>query len=413
MRHDTTYKTVKKNKIIKQIKLFKPHGKQLEILEFIENEEFNNIVICAGRRFGKTMLCCNVLLKWAIDNKNTENGYICYSHDQRKVVFTEFINLFKHLKLFSYVNNTECTIHLKNNSKIFFRLGSYPAVENLRGRKFSLLILDEFSSFKRGVYASVLQPTFATMQKYKAIFISTPKGKGEFWELYNKGVSGEKGWKSFRFKTEDSPYVNKQFLKDVESQIPEHIFRQEYLAEFLTNGGEVFNNIDKCIDDTVHQPIRKKDYVMGVDVGIKNDYTVCTVVDYNNVVQEIQRFNQIEMREIVTRIKNLSQKWNDCNIRVENNMYQGVVEMLREEGCNVKEFNTNMESKKKIIERLCVLFENEKIRIPNNQILIDELINYTYTYNETTRNVSYNAPAGLHDDCVMSLAIACWYTKFN
>jgi hypothetical protein len=42
---------------------------------------------------------------------------------------------------------------------------------------------------------------------------------------------------------------------------------------------------------------------------------------------------------------------------------------------------------------------------------LQELIDFTYFYNETTRNVQYRAPAGQHDDCVMSLALASWAKK--
>lgn len=118
------------------------------------------------------------------------------------------------------------------------------------------------------------------------------------------------------------------------------------------------------------------------------------------------------MTYIVSQIERMWSKWNKATVRVENNMYQGIIELLVEKDVDVIAFNTNTKSKKDIIERLCLLFEQKLIKIPDNQVLIDELINYSYVYNPVTRNVSYNAPAGLHDDCVMSLAIACWGTYF-
>jgi len=55
---------------------------------------------------------------------------------------------------------------------------------------------------------------------------------------------------------------------------------------------------------------------------------------------------------------------------------------------------------------LIVAFENREIGIPNNQDLMDEFSFFSYEYNLKTRQIHYSAPQGLHDDMVMSLAIA-------
>jgi hypothetical protein len=59
-----------------------------------------------------------------------------------------------------------------------------------------------------------------------------------------------------------------------------------------------------------------------------------------------------------------------------------------------------------MIEDLSVLFENREIKVLNQNWLIDELNAFTYVYNEKTRRVQYGAPQGVHDDGVMSLALA-------
>jgi hypothetical protein len=52
-------------------------------------------------------------------------------------------------------------------------------------------------------------------------------------------------------------------------------------------------------------------------------------------------------------------------------------------------------------------FENGQILVLNDQILVGELLSF-----ESKRNASggfsYSAPDGMHDDCVLSLAIA-WH----
>ena len=45
--------------------------------------------------------------------------------------------------------------------------------------------------------------------------------------------------------------------------------------------------------------------------------------------------------------------------------------------------------------------------------LLSELEVFTYQYNPKTRSIRYGHPTGLHDDCVISLAIVNYNRKQN
>ena len=68
-------------------------------------------------------------------------------------------------------------------------------------------------------------------------------------------------------------------------------------------------------------------------------------------------------------------------------------------------FYTDNNSKDKIISKLQVAFQNNKITIYTDPELMDELQYYELTYSKTGKRV-FNAKAGHHDDLIMSLAIA-------
>ncbi|MFA5197770.1 MAG: hypothetical protein WC437_05130, partial [Patescibacteria group bacterium] len=59
------------------------------------------------------------------------------------------------------------------------------------------------------------------------------------------------------------------------------------------------------------------------------------------------------------------------------------------------------------VEKLTIFIEQKHVTIPNNNILIDELEAFGYQLTDAG-NVKYSAPQGLHDDAVMSLALAVW-----
>ena len=90
-----------------------------------------------------------------------------------------------------------------------------------------------------------------------------------------------------------------------------------------------------------------------------------------------------------------------------NNQGDVFFEMLQNRIYNhVEPYVTSVKSKPIMIEDLSVLFENKEIKVLNQNWLIDELNAFTYVYNEKTRRVQYGAPQGVHDDGVMSLALA-------
>jgi hypothetical protein len=87
-----------------------------------------------------------------------------------------------------------------------------------------------------------------------------------------------------------------------------------------------------------------------------------------------------------------------------NSIGQGVIDHLRNRGMNVVPFTTTNVTKQAIVTRLQGAFEHGEIRIIPNTILIGELLSFESKRNPSG-SFSYSAPEGMHDDCVMSLAI--------
>ena len=59
-------------------------------------------------------------------------------------------------------------------------------------------------------------------------------------------------------------------------------------------------------------------------------------------------------------------------------------------------------------------FNEGSIQIPSKKLfnpLYQELETFTYDYNPKTRSIKYGHPTGLHDDCVISLALANYCKK--
>ena len=82
-----------------------------------------------------------------------------------------------------------------------------------------------------------------------------------------------------------------------------------------------------------------------------------------------------------------------------------LVEALQRMDLPVQPFTTTNATKASIVDALALAFERGDIRIPNDATLIAEL--QAFELDKLPSGlIRYAAPAGFHDDCVMSLALA-------
>jgi hypothetical protein len=197
-------------------------------------------------------------------------------------------------------------------------------------------------------------------------------------------------------------------IESAKRDLPELVFKQEYLAEFVDMEGAVFRRVQEAVyGQPIDQPEPKREYIAGVDVASSVDYTVISVMDAAaKRLVFMDRFTRCDYSVLEDRLHAIYQRFNCGSARVESNSIgQPVLEALRKRGMNVQGFTTTGASKQEIITNLQSAFEHNEITIANYPVLIGELLSF-----ESKRNpsgtFSYSAPEGLHDDCVMSLSIA-------
>jgi hypothetical protein len=119
---------------------------------------------------------------------------------------------------------------------------------------------------------------------------------------------------------------------------------------------------------------------------------------------------------MVQQILTLVKKYR-ATVMVEVNSIGDVIyEQLKKQWQDTHPFVTSSKSKNEIIEGLILDFNELTVKIPSKELfppLYSELSVFTYEYNPKTRNIRYGHPTGLHDDTVISLAIANYNRKQN
>lgn len=277
--------------------------------------------------------------------------------------------------------------------------------DSLRGEGLDFLIIDEAAFVREEAWTEALRPTLSDRQG-RAMFISTPKGRNWFWRAYQRGMSGDPEWHSWKLPTVSNPFIDPAEVEAARGMLPADTFRQEYLAEFIEDAGLVFRKVRQARWVPPAEPEPGRRYVMGVDWAQAHDWTVLTVMDDLRRVVAIDRFNQIAWDVQRGRLRAMADYWHVVEIWAEANSIGGPnIEALQAEGLPVRGFTTTNESKQQLMVALQLAFERGDIRIPDDPVLIAELEAF-----EATRLPSgrwrYEAPAGMHDDMVISLALA-------
>lgn len=224
--------------------------------------------ICAGRRWGKSVLARLILLKWA----TTKPGlYWIVSPNYRQSKQNHWDALKKEIppEWIAKKNEVDLSLTLQNGSIIQLKGAENP--DTLRGVKLRGLVIDEIASIRSWdwLWSEVLRPTL-TDYEAPALFISTPKGYNHFYDLFMLGQSDNPTYKSWRFTSYDNPYIPKAEIDAAKTELTEDTFSQEYLADFRKYTGLVYKDFDRSVHVQELDDFRPVFYLRGLDRGFRN-----------------------------------------------------------------------------------------------------------------------------------------------
>jgi hypothetical protein len=384
-----------------------------------------NVIDC-GRRWGKSL--------YGLQRKAAEMlmmgkpvGWFAPTYKDLAPIWRDAKAVFRKAIPKGGISEQEKRIQLSNGAALEF--WSLEKPDSGRGRKYGRIIIDEAAKVAKleEAWNETVRPTL-TDYAGDAFFASTPKGRNYFWTLYTFGQDEERTeWRSWQMPTVTNPTIP-NIESEVESarrELPLRVFQQEYLAEFLEDGGAVFRNLAACEGARAQdRGERSHRYVIGVDWAKVEDFSVMTVIDCTSggEVCYIDRFNDVEYMVQVDRLVALCERFDPALVVSERTGNIALAEMLRQKeylsrrdgrmtGMPIWDFDTTNSSKAEAIQALALAFERAQIRIPtDNAVLRNELEAFTAERTESGL-IRYSAPDGLHDDCVMSLALTWWAAR--
>jgi len=380
-----------------------PHKCQQKILK----SKSRDIVISAGRGFGKSLLCAYLCLKVLLVN-DRKILIIAPTYDLTQRVFDNIVKWI--LKAFP---SLQSGVSSRPFPKMMTPWGSTlecRSAENpvgILGERYHLVIVDEAAKISKDVFQKYIFPT-TQMKGGKTLFISTPQGRNWFYERWLQ----VKPDGNFQFTSKDNPYFPRVDWDRAKKLIPTDLFHQEYEGSFVEGASTVFRyeDISKILNDKcLKDAIGNHYYVLGVDLAKHEDFTVIDVIDqYTNALVYHERINKMHYPYQKKRIISIARRYNKARVIIDSTgLGEPIYDDLLDEGLLVDDFKFTNSSKRKLIDKLRIYISEGKITIPPEEHLVEELKSFAYEVSDSG-NYKYAAPQGIHDDEVFALALAVW-----
>ena len=206
-----------------------PYKPRAQAVAFHERTE-RFACLVAHRRFGKTVASLNDLIRDAltIDRQNVRVAYIAPYYRQAKAIAWDYLKEFTAPIPGIEVNASELRIDFPNGARIrLFGADNYDA---MRGLYFDSVVLDEPADFPASAWPTVIRPALAD-RKGRATFIGTPKGKNDFWEIYNYAKTAP-DWFCAMYKASETDILDVEELIEAKRTMGEDRYEQEFECSF-------------------------------------------------------------------------------------------------------------------------------------------------------------------------------------
>lgn len=376
------------------------------------------IVVCkSSRQKGKTFMIVNILLYYAINFQRSKNYCVSPTLKQAKEVYKIITNAITESGIVKSSNATDLTIKLINGSSINFK-SAEQGTESLRGYSCNgILCIDECAFIEDEIFNVILP--WVDYHHSNILMTSTPYIKsGFFYQYYNFGLDNQNNcetidWTDEIFKEDIQKIMPAEKLEMYRKTLPKNTFRTEYLGEWLDDEGTVFINLNNCLKYNTIKPTDK--LWVGLDWSNQgeNDNTVVSIFNQNGEQVYLKYFNDTTPLEQIDKIWNILKPILNQIVGIGselNSIGTPYTDLLKNRSQILAQkvigINTSNTSKNALVVNMQTALENNEVTLLNDEKLKREFGYFTATYNPKTRNVSYAAPNGLHDDIVMATLFA-------
>jgi hypothetical protein len=389
-----------------------------------------------GRRGGKNITAVMDLIErarhpwtseWGNDDPaNVVLWWVGRSYDQaEKYGFNKFKNAVPNSWIEKKSRSEPYELHLTNGVTIEFRTYDHP--DTLQGAGVDHISVDEADYMPDSLWWDDLEPMLMDSLG-SAMFISKPqRPRSYFHQLKERGKSDQ--WDDYFYchaTSADNPFIAED-PADKRGTMPDHKFRQQYLAELPDDGTGVIDDLDgnlftgqyqlfgeltgdaNAVTGEVYAP---QDIVVepcstGADFAQSRDYRVTITVDAEGKIVYFKRSQNESWGDIFAHIQAVADRFPGI-VAPDATRDNKIIADLWNAGVDIEPVKFAPQRKRELIENLISDIEREELTAADDPRLEQLRTELRILEKETTRHgyTKYHAPESGYDDCVDALALA-------
>lgn len=209
---------------------YKPRPLQGKVHKTMESHRF--VVAVCHRRFGKSVLAVNELIKGALTctKDKPRFAYIGPTYRQAKATAWDYLTHFSRPVPGIKVNQSELRIDFPNGGQI--RVYGADNPDSLRGIYLDGVVLDEYGMQPGKTFTEVVRPALSDRIGW-ALFLGTPNGKNQFWDVAQYAqIGNDPEWAYEQFRASQTGYVAEKELEQAKKVMTSDEFAQEFECSF-------------------------------------------------------------------------------------------------------------------------------------------------------------------------------------
>lgn len=309
-----------------------------EVHRTLETKRF--VVLVAHRRFGKTVLAINHLIKSALccRKRGGHFGYVAPLRTQAKSVAWDYLKHYTAPIPQAKRNETELSITLPSPAgPAKIRLFGADNPDSLRGLYFDCVILDEVAQMKSEVWGEIIQPCLADRQG-SAVFIGTPKGINLFSEQYyyacQEQGAGSPDWAALNYPIHRTNALPEAEIERLKRELSDNKFRQEMLCDFSASADDILITIDEAEAAIKREPDNelagKYPLVLGCDIARFGEDSTVLFPRQGLVTYKPLIYRKKSNTDIAQRILAWIHEYRPANVNIDQGQGTGVIDLLRD-----------------------------------------------------------------------------------
>ena len=205
---------------------YKPRKHQKEVHDKLKRF---NVLVC-HRRFGKTVLCINEILKKAMQNTlpRPRYYYLAPTYSMAKRTSWDYLKEYTNVLPNVTYHETELRADLPNGARI--QLLGCERPDSLRGLYIDGVVLDEVAQMPPRLWTEIIRPALSDREGWM-IAIGTPQGHNAFWDLYDY-ANHQDEWMAKTYKASDTQIISEVELNEAKHLMPPEVYDAEFECSF-------------------------------------------------------------------------------------------------------------------------------------------------------------------------------------